>query len=141
VRVIKTNANNEPARSGAVAVGSRYFNVPRNTASYWNTYEFQDGDLKGLKLGGGVTLRDGQTGCCDVPAATIPGYATVDLLAAYSLKVAGAKITTQLNINNLLDKRYYTGLLSSGANSSSYSLATVDFGQPRSVIGSINIQY
>ncbi|MDD1622597.1 MAG: TonB-dependent receptor [Methylococcaceae bacterium] len=141
VRVIKTNANNEPARNGTVAVGSRYFNVPRNTACYWNTYEFRDSDLKGLKLGGGVTLRDGQTGCCDVPAATIPGYATVDLLAAYSVKVAGAKITTQLNINNLLDKRYYTGLLSSGANSPSYSLATIDFGQPRSVIGSINIQY
>lgn len=141
VRVLKTNANNDPARSGAAPVGGRYFNVPRNTAGFWNTYEFQVGELKGLKLGGGVTLRDGQTGCCDVPSASIPGYATIDLLAAYSLKLAGAKITAQLNINNLLDKRYYTGLLSYQANNPGFSKSVVDFGQPRAVMGAINIQY
>lgn len=141
VRATKSNANNEPTHYGSVPVGGRFYNVPRNTASYWNTYEFQNSDLKGLKLGGGVTLRDGQPGCCDVPAATIPGYATVDLLAAYSLKVAGAKITTQLNINNLLDKRYYTGLLSYQANNPGFSKSIVDYGQPRAVMGSVNIQY
>ena len=37
-----------------------------------------------MKLGGGVTLRDGPVACCDISAYTIPGYATVDVLAAYS---------------------------------------------------------
>lgn len=141
VRVTKTNTDNEATFGGAVPVGGRFFNVPRNTASFWNTYEFLESDLKGLKFGGGVTLRDGQPGCCDVPAVTIPGYATVDLLAAYSLKVGPTKITTQLNINNLLDKRYYTGLLSQGFNTVGYSSAGLDFGQPRTVMGSINVQF
>ncbi len=141
VRAIKSNADNEATRYGAVPVGARFFNVPRNTASFWNTYEFQTSTLKGLKLGGGVTVRDGQTGCCDYPASTIAGYATVDLLASYSLKVGKTKVTTQLNINNLLDKHYYTGLLASGLNAPGYASAIADFGQPRIVMGSINVQF
>jgi iron complex outermembrane receptor protein len=141
VRAIKSNADNEASGFGTVPVGGRYWNVPRNTASFWNTFEFLQSDLKGLKFGGGVTLRDGQTGCCDIPAGTIIGYATVDLLAAYSLKVGPTKITTQLNINNVLDKHYYTGLLSDGINVPGYANAVAEFGQPRFVMGSINVQF
>ena len=141
VRAIKSNADNEATRYGAVPVGARFFNVPRNTASFWNTYEFLGGELKGLKLGGGVTLRDGQTGCCDVPANTIAGYATVDLLASYSLKIGKTKVTTQFNINNLLDKHYYTGLLTGGVNSPGYNSGIVEFGQPRTFMGSIGVQF
>ena len=141
VRAIKSNADNEATRYGAVPVGARFFNVPRNTASFWNTYEFLGGELKGLKLGGGVTLRDGQTGCCDVPANTIAGYATVDLLASYSLKIGKTKVTTQFNINNLLDKHYYTGSLTGGVNSPGYNSGIVEFGQPRIFMGSIGVQF
>ncbi len=119
------------------AVGTRFWNVPSNTGSLWNTFEFQDGGLRGFKFGGGVTIRDGQNACCDAPAAKIPGYATVDLLAAYSLDVGKSKVTAQLNVNNLLDKQYFTGLNSiRGVNS-----AIVDFGTPRTFMGSISIQY
>jgi iron complex outermembrane recepter protein len=119
---------------------SRLFNVPRNSGSLWSTYEVQYGDLKGFKFGGGVTLRDGQTACCDTPSATIPGYATFDLLAAYSLNVGKSKINAQLNVNNLLDKHYFTGLQTSGGLIG-FQQGNVDFGQPRTFMGSINIQY
>jgi iron complex outermembrane receptor protein len=135
VRVTKTNSANEPLNG--VTVGSRMPNVPRNTGSFWSTYEFKNGELKGLKLGGGVTLRDGQTACCDTPAGSIPGYVTADLLTAYSRKVGDAKVTVQLNVNNLLDKQYFAGIFTVRDANAAY----VSFGQPRTFIGSINIEY
>jgi iron complex outermembrane recepter protein len=118
-------------------IGSRFWNVPRNNGSLWSTYEVQDGDLKGFKFGGGVTLRDGQTVCCDIPTFKIPGSATVDLLASYSRDVGKTKVTAQLNVNNLLDKNYITA----GTTSLTDNQLYVDFGQPRTFMGSINIQY
>ena len=136
----KTIKSNEVGAAGSIgAVGSRFWGVPRNTASLWNTYELQQGDIKGLKFGGGVTLRNGQIACCDAPAYTLPGYVTVDVLAAYSRNVGKAKVTLQLNVNNLLDKSYYTGLqtyVNSGNNA-----AFLDFGMPRTFMGSIGIQF
>ncbi|WP_235048843.1 TonB-dependent siderophore receptor [Methylomonas sp. MK1] len=122
---------------GYQAVGTRFWNVPTNTGSFWNVFEFLEGDLRSFKVGGGVTLRDGQRACCDKPALTTPGYATLDLLAAYSINLGKSKITAQLNINNLLDKHHFTGL----NTISDASSGIVDFGQPRSFVGSINIQY
>jgi iron complex outermembrane receptor protein len=133
-------------------VGSRYFGVPRNTGSFWNTYEFQDEMLKGFKLGGGITLRDGQlantgantTGNPDAPASmtSIPGYATVDLLAAYSLKVGKSKVTGQLNVNNLLDKYYVTSAsYGNYPTAQGFDAAYVGFGAPRTLMGSIRIEY
>ncbi|NOU44222.1 MAG: TonB-dependent receptor [Methyloglobulus sp.] len=130
-RVTKTN------NTDFQPIGSRFWNVPRNNGSLWSTYEAQDGDFRGFKFGGGVTLRDGQTVCCDIPAFKIPGYATVDLLAAYSLDIGKTKVTAQLNINNLLDKHYITA----GKTDIGRNQLYVDFGQPRTFMGSINIQY
>ncbi len=125
-------------------VGDRYFGVPRNTARVFTTYDFQNHELKGLKLGGGVTLRDSQlavnTAAIGPPASSsdvnINGYTTVDLLAAYSMNVNKSKITAQFNVNNLLDKQYYTGG-SFGVASAMYAT----FGQPRSFMGSIRLEF
>jgi iron complex outermembrane recepter protein len=136
-----TKSNTDFPDSINPTVGSRLFNVPRNSGSLWSTYEVQDGDLRGFKFGSGVTLRDGQTACCDTPAAKTHGYATVDMLAAYSRDVGKTKITAQLNINNLLDKHYFTGLQTNGAELTGFQQGGVDFGQPRTFMGSISIQY
>ncbi|NOU20868.1 MAG: TonB-dependent receptor [Methyloglobulus sp.] len=134
-RVTKTNDT-----SGfSPFVGDRMFNVPRNTGSVWSTYEVQDGDFKGIKLGGGVTLRDSQEGCCDKFRTSIPGYATVDLLAGYSRKIGDATVSAQLNVNNLLDKRYYSGI--STYHDFGLRGGYVDFGQPRTFMGQISVQY
>ena len=38
---------------------------------------------------------------------TAPSYARVDLLAAYTWQIGPTRLTTQLNVENLLDKRYF----------------------------------
>ena len=133
------------------AVGSRFWGVPRNTGSLWNTYEFQQDTLKNFKIGAGVTLRDGQlTNTYSNPTpgnsapglASIPGYGTVDLLAAYSLKLGKSKVTAQLNVNNLFDKYYITSAaFAQYPASSGYDAAYVNFGTPRTLMGSIRIEY
>ena len=129
--------------------GERYFGVPRNTGSLWNTYDFQQESLKGLKIGGGVTLRSDQLYYQLTPAGanagtTIPGYATVDLLTAYSKKVGGSKVTVQFNANNILDQHYYTAaaIYGSGLNTSAgYNAGFVNFGTPRMFMGSIRVEF
>jgi iron complex outermembrane receptor protein len=62
----------------------------------------------------------------------LPGYATVNLLASYGMKVAGKKLTFQLNANNLLDKTYYAG------SNSGYQ---VGIGAPRTFLGSVRLEF
>lgn len=126
VRVTKSESGDQP-------VGSRMRLVPRNVGSLWNTYEFHDSPLKGLKLGGGVTLQDQTVDSHNI--ISNPGYATMDLMAAYSLKLGHSKLTAQFNVNNLLDKHVYsTSVVESNQAYGSYLT-------PRTVMGSINLQY
>lgn len=136
-RVTKSNDDS----SSPTAVGSRFFNTPRNMGSVWSTYEAFHGNLRGMKIGGGVTLRDSQTGCCDKPAVMTPGYATVDMLAAYSFTLGTAKVTAQLNTYNLLDKHYYSSITSNGVGLSGVTAAYADFAPPRTVLGSLQVEW
>jgi iron complex outermembrane receptor protein len=114
--------------------GKRMYAVPRNIGSLWNTYDFQQGNLKGLKVGGGVSLRDSSTNFPNT--YNVPGFATVDLLVAYNLMVHKSNITFQLNVNNLLDKNYFQDVITGlGTNS------RVNIGTPRTFIGSIKVEF
>ena len=123
--------------------GSRYYGVPRNMGSLWNTFEFQNDTLSGFKVGGGVTLRDDQLAYTGGgPNITVPGYGTIDLLAAYSQKVGKSKITAQLNINNLLDKYYLTGAaFAAQPAATGFDGGYVGFGAPRTLMGSIRVEF
>ncbi|WP_254786772.1 TonB-dependent receptor [Methylomonas sp. LWB] len=145
-RVIGTYANTDARiikteETGYQAVGTRFWNVPRNTGSVWSTYELQAGTMRGFKLGGGVTVRDGVTACCSFPAFQLPGYATVGLLAAYSIDVGKSKITAQLNVDNLLDNHYTSNLFTNYNAPVGFNAGNADFGTPRTFMGSVNIQY
>ncbi|WP_347988400.1 TonB-dependent receptor [Methylomonas sp. AM2-LC] len=150
IRVSKTNANNDPLPLNNLSVGSRLFDVPRNTASVWSTYEIQDTDFKGLKFGGGVTVRDGTIGVgglsfatgTNAPTIHVPAYATLDLMTAYSHSFGKSKVTVQFNLTNLLDKRYYTNINSvNNDTTNGFYAANAAYGAPRAAMGSINIQY
>lgn len=128
----RVTQDNDPTK-----LGNRLFGVPRNMGSLWNTYDFQQEILRGFKIGAGVTVRDG-TAAFPVrqDGFQTAGFATVDLLAAYSLKVAGSRITAQLNVNNLLDENYITyGGLNLGASNFTH------IGTPRSFMGSIRVEF
>lgn len=115
-------------------MGKRLFVTPSNIGSLWNTYDFQQAPLRGLKIGGGISLRDSSTNSPNT--YNVPGFTTVDLLAAYKLNVNKAKITFQLNVNNLLDENYIQDVIPGlGANT------RVNIGTPRSLLGSVKVEF
>jgi iron complex outermembrane recepter protein len=63
------------------------------------------------------------------------------LLASYSIDVGKTKFTTQLNVNNLLNKHYFSGFNGGTVGNTGVTGAIAEFGQPRTFMGSINIQY
>ena len=77
--------------------------MPRNVGRVWRTYEVQAGDLKGVKLDGGVTIQDAAVNRANT--TTSPGYALVGLMARSGRFVGRSKITAQLTIENVFEKR------------------------------------
>lgn len=118
IRYINANAN---------LLGQRPIGVPENQASLWGTYQFTERFKAGI---GGVVVgkRNGDNN----NPVDLPGYVTMDTMAAYTIPVGKTRLTTQVNINNLLDKGYYVGA------SSRNSIVT---GNPLSVMGSIRLQF
>jgi iron complex outermembrane recepter protein len=89
--------------------------VPNSFGSFWTTYEIQSGPLKHLCLGGGVLGQSGsQAYGTDLNRNNviekIPGYATLNLMAAYPFQVGNFRLTAQLNVNNVLDSTYYSAV-------------------------------
>ncbi|MEQ1635521.1 MAG: TonB-dependent receptor [Methylococcales bacterium] len=112
-------------------LGKRLNNAPRNSGSLWTTYEFQSGGLQGLKFGGGMQAV-GQREIGYSESAQAPGYVTANLMLSKLWQIGASRITTQLNIDNLLDKTY-TGRI--------YSYGPTDYGAPRTFMGSIKLEF
>ena len=148
VRYTKTQPNNIPALGGGLpAAGGRVPLVPRNQANLFTTYEFQsDSSLKGWKIGAGYHYF-GSTVVADTANYApyvwplIPSYGTVDLMAAYSFAYAGSKITAQLNITNLFDRTYITGV-ENGNTLAGGALGGYQrwYGAPFAVMGSLRAE-
>jgi TonB-dependent siderophore receptor len=100
------------------AEGGVYSTItPKHLFKLWTTYAFQ-GQLEGLKVGGGVTaqssyyqrgfIRTFNNGVYDGPETpfdfTEPGRAVVDLLVQYDIS---KNWSLALNVNNIFDKKYY----------------------------------
>jgi iron complex outermembrane recepter protein len=129
-------------------VGQRLPGVPRNQASLWTTYEFQDETLRGLKIGAGYHYF-GSSPVVDTTNPPylwplVPSYGTVDLMAAYKFKLYGADVTAQLNITNLFDATYYTseynGLAFAGPGFGQ-GLSYRAYGAPFAAVGSLRAQF
>jgi len=111
--------------------GNRLFLAPEHSGSLWTTYEFQTGELQGLKFGTGM-VGVGQRQGDAANDYQLPGYVTMNLMLGYGMKVGPAKMTAQLNIDNLIDKTYYSG---------SNSAYQIQFGAPRTFLGSLRVEY
>ena len=105
--------------------------VPRNSGSLWAKWEFTDELLRGLNIGTGVYVR-GQREGDNANSFQLPGYARWDASIGYSFKQAGSKITTQLNVYNILDKEYY--------DRSNTNLTTQP-GAPLTFLGSVRVEF
>jgi iron complex outermembrane recepter protein len=111
--------------------GNRLANVPRHGGNLWTTYEFLEGDLKGLKFGAGMQARSQRQGDNE-GSFQVPGYVTMNMLAAYQMNIGKTKVTTQLNIDNLLDNYYF--------GSAGFNNLRVNIGAPRTFMGTIKVE-
>lgn len=87
-------------------VGERTAGVPYHALSTWTKYTIQTGALKNFGLGLGGRLYSSQVG--DVTHThyfELPGYA----LAEAALYYTRGRLHAQVNVSNLLDRRYFAG--------------------------------
>ena len=96
----------EVTRDNTLRSGTRLLNIPRNSFSLLNVYEFQDGALKGLGLGAGGKYVDERAGQTANSAFSMDAYTVVDLLSYYKVN---DKIRLNLDVKNLFNREYEEG--------------------------------
>ena len=111
--------------------GNRLFGVARHGGSVWGTYRVADGALGGLKFGAGAVVRGVREGD-NINDYQLPGFAKVNAMVAYGWRAAGTRMSIQLNVDNLFDKRYFESL--SGTH-------TVMPGNPRRWLGTLRVEF
>jgi len=116
-------------QDNTIPVGNRLFNAPYNSAGLWTTYEFQEGDVKGLGFGLGFNYVGDRYGDL-ANSYKVGDYFVTNMAVFYNQE----DWRIALNINNLFDTNY----ISSTFNSRNYGNA---FGQPLTVIGSVSINF
>lgn len=131
--VLKENNRN------SIPVGSNFRGIPKHTSTLWTTYDFQQGYLRGFKVGAGMELYSSRKATFDKNDFNFAGYGVVDLLASYTRKVSKTNVTLQLNVINLMDKEYtHDGFILSTAP----TLQTrATWGTPRSFMGSVKVEF
>lgn len=86
--------------------------MPQHQASLWTKYTLPGGTLRGLGIGGGVTaMSDFHIERAGSPRLSAPGYAVVDAKLSYPIT---DKLTGTFDVNNLLDRKYYSRVGSVG---------------------------
>ncbi len=109
--------------------GNKLPNVARHTASLWARYAINSQ----WTVGGGIfalSQRQGDSG----NTFQLPGYGRLDAMLAYRFGLGGGKAALQFNIDNLLDKKYYTG-------SHQFLQDWIKLGTPRTAKVSLRVDY
>ncbi|QUW65017.1 TonB-dependent receptor [Pseudomonas synxantha] len=96
----------EVTRDTTLRAGTRLMNIPRNSFSLLNVYEFQDGALKGLGLGAGGKYVDQRAGQTANTAFSMDAYTVVDLLGYYKVN---EQVRLNLDVKNLFNREYEEG--------------------------------
>ena len=112
-----TYLQNTVTKDDSGQVGAHPYGVPRDTASIFGTYTFQDGPAAGFGLGAGLRYigrsYNGVAATPGNPALTVPDTTLVDLLSSYDLSKVGLHgFTANLDVTNLFDRRYISSCYS-----------------------------
>ncbi|RJS94914.1 TonB-dependent siderophore receptor [Salinisphaera sp. Q1T1-3] len=141
VRGIEAEISGQPIRAVELSAGYTYLHtdvergdaattfllMPSHSFEFWGKYTFDNGPLRGLETGVGVTAVSDFSSLQGVEA---PGYATVDALVGYQFT---SHLSGQVNVNNILDKSYYNRVGSQG---------TFNFyGAPRNAVASLRYDF
>jgi iron complex outermembrane receptor protein len=86
--------------------GTRLLNIPQQTFSLLNVYEFQDGPLRGLGLGAGGRYVDQRAGQTANVAFSMDSYTVFDLLGYYKVN---DNVKLNLDVKNVFDADYEEG--------------------------------
>lgn len=117
----------EVTRDNNGNLGHQLPQAARHSGSLWMTYDITEQ----FKMGAGVYAVDSRN--VDIAnTVQMPGYVRLDMMAAYRWNIGGGRLTTQLNVNNLLDKDYFTG---------AYDKFSIRRGEPLTILGSIRYEY
>lgn len=109
--------------------GKKLANVARHAGSLWARYaiDSQWSTAAGVFAQG---QREGDAG----NTFQMPGYARVDAMVAYKFGWAGAKASLQLNVDNLFDRKYFTG-------SHQFVQDWIKLGSPRTAKATLRLDY
>ncbi|ACS84269.1 ferrioxamine B receptor FoxA [Musicola paradisiaca] len=119
-------------KSSLTEQGKQAVYAPRNQVSTWASYDVHRGPLDGLTIGAGVRYVNGIT-TDRANTYRLPSYTLVDMAIGYDLSKVGLKgLSTQLNVNNLTDKRYIAAC---------NSLEFCYFGAERSIVASMSYAF
>ena len=107
---ITTKDDNLPSLAGL-----RFPGAPTNSGSLWSVYELPGPRLKGLRFGAGVVGRTSEVAYESPDGVTyltdrIPGFAIMNAMVAYTWHWERATLSAQLNIDNLLNHRYFSAV-------------------------------
>jgi catecholate siderophore receptor len=114
----------QDARMSGPAGGALVAQVPKHTVSLWNRYDLNDA----WAVGAGVVYRD-KIYTSTSNSVTAPAFTRVDGAVFYRMN---KKVTVQLNLENLFDKKYYA---------SAHSDYNITPGSPRAVRLGINARF
>lgn len=93
----------EVTKDNTLRTGTRLANIPRNTFSLLNVYEFQNGFARGLGLGMGLKYVDDRVGQTAASTYNMEQYTVVDLLSFYKVN---EHVRLNLDLKNLFNKEY-----------------------------------
>ncbi len=126
-------------------VGSRLGAVPIDLLHLWTTYEFQIAELRGWKIGGGVTAA-GPTPYTPIASYTgqmLPDHTVFDLMTAYQFVAAGKKWTFQVNATNIFNRVYLNEVQLTNSIPSPvapFSWINGVYGPLRTIVGSLKVE-
>lgn len=126
--VIASFAHNDTyvSKDTDLPVGDRLVGVPSNTASFWTSYEFLSGSLKGFGFGAGLFFVGDNQANLPNDEVVIPSFVRTDASVFYKKE----NWRVGLNFKNLLDTNYY--------ESQGYYLRP---GAPLTVLGTVSVQF
>lgn len=96
----------EVTKDNTLRSGTRLMNIPEQTFSLLNVYEFQNGALRGLGLGAGGRYVDQRAGRTANVAFSMDSYTVFDLLAFYKVN---QNVKLNLDLKNVFNIEYEEG--------------------------------
>jgi len=131
--------DNEITETSSDQTGNRNANVAKHKFNLWGSYEIEDGPLRGLGLGAGVTFVGDRYGNTD-NSFELDSYTLVDASAWYfvplgDLGIGGARtgqLKFQINLKNITDERFFPA---------AGSPLRISVGRPFTALGSVSLMF